>query len=35
MRKVFDDPRLAQSKEQMPFDGTRMIFGGFEVIVQA
>jgi uncharacterized protein YbaA (DUF1428 family) len=35
MRRVFDDPRLAGPKAHMPFDGTRMIFGGFEVLVEA
>jgi hypothetical protein len=31
MEKVMADPRL---KGDMPFDGKRMIFGGFEMIVQ-
>jgi uncharacterized protein YbaA (DUF1428 family) len=35
MQKVFSDPRMAGSVEHMPFDGTRMIFGGFEAIVTA
>lgn len=35
LQKVHDDPRLAESRERTPFDSTRMIFGGFEVIVQA
>lgn len=35
MQKVFADPRSAGPKSSMPFDGTRMIFGGFEVIAQA
>lgn len=35
MKKVADDPRSARSMKDMPFDGTRMIFGGFEVIVNA
>jgi uncharacterized protein YbaA (DUF1428 family) len=29
--KVLDDPRMKQS---MPFDGKRMIFGGFEILVE-
>jgi uncharacterized protein YbaA (DUF1428 family) len=29
--KVLNDPRLAD--EKMPFDGSRMIYGGFDVIV--
>jgi uncharacterized protein YbaA (DUF1428 family) len=32
MEKVMADPRL---KGDMPFDGKRMIFGGFEVLVEA
>ena len=28
--KVMADPRLKGSAESMPFDGKRMIFGGFE-----
>ncbi len=37
MAKVMNDPRLAGmgSPESMPFDGKRMIFGGFKVIVSA
>ena len=31
MKKVMDDPRL--SSLDMPFDGKRMIYGGFEVIL--
>ena len=32
MEKVMADPRLKGS--DMPFDGKRMIFGGFETIVE-
>ena len=32
MAKVMEDPRMANMAE-MPFDGKRMIYGGFEVIV--
>lgn len=28
-----EDPRMASGAEQMPFDGKRMIFGGFEVVL--
>jgi len=35
MQKVFDDPRMPANMAAMPFDGTRMIFGGFDVIVNA
>jgi uncharacterized protein YbaA (DUF1428 family) len=31
MEKVMADPRL---KGDMPFDGKRMIFGGFEMMIQ-
>jgi len=34
MKAVMEDPRMKQP-ESMPFDGKRMIFGGFEVIVDA
>lgn len=33
MQKVMEDPRVADSKVPPPFDGQRMIFGGFEIIV--
>jgi uncharacterized protein YbaA (DUF1428 family) len=35
MKKIMGDPRLQPDKNPMPFDGQRMIFGGFEVIVEA
>ncbi len=37
MAKVMKDPRLAKmmNPDTMPFDGKRMIFGGFKVIVEA
>lgn len=35
MAKAMADPRLAPDRHPMPFDGQRMIFGGFQVIVQA
>jgi len=35
MRRVMDDPRLQPDKAKMPFDGQRMIFGGFEPIFEA
>lgn len=34
MRKVMADPRLNPHDNPMPFDGQRMIFGGFEMIVE-
>ena len=33
MKKVMEDPRMDALKD-MPFDGQRMIFGGFQVIVE-
>jgi len=35
MKNVMADPRLQPDRNPMPFDGTRVIFGGFEVIVDA
>lgn len=33
MQKVMEDPRMAQETNPMPFDGKRVIYGGFEVLV--
>jgi uncharacterized protein YbaA (DUF1428 family) len=33
MKKMMDDPRMDPSKNPMPFDGKRMIYGGFTRIV--
>lgn len=33
MKKIMDDPRMQPDKVQMPFDGKRVIYGGFEVIL--
>ena len=33
MAKVMDDPRMQPGAEGMPFDGPRMIYGGFEALV--
>jgi uncharacterized protein YbaA (DUF1428 family) len=35
MQKVMADPRLQPDRNPMPFDGQRLIYGGFEVIVDA
>ena len=35
MKKVMADPRLQPDTNPMPFDGKRLIYGGFEVIVEA
>ena len=36
-KKVMEDPRMAKmmGPDKMPFDGKRMIFGGFKTIVDA
>ena len=37
MKKMMEDPRMDPSNpenEQMPFDGKRMIFGGFQPVVE-
>jgi uncharacterized protein YbaA (DUF1428 family) len=34
MKKVMADPRLPKDMSAMPFDGKRMIFGGFKTIVE-
>lgn len=33
MKKVMADPRLHPDNNPMPFDGRRMIFGGFDMLV--
>ena len=35
MAKVFADPRMNGPAMDMPFDGKRMIFGGFRMVVDA
>ena len=35
MKRAMTDPRLKPDVNPMPFDGKRMIFGGFEMIVEA
>lgn len=34
MKKVMADPRLKPDMTNMPFDGKRMIFGGFKTFVE-
>jgi uncharacterized protein YbaA (DUF1428 family) len=34
MKKVMSDPKLAEAMKDMPFDGKRMIFGGFKPFVE-
>ena len=33
-KEAMDDPRFNPETHPMPFDGKRMIFGGFEVLVE-
>jgi uncharacterized protein YbaA (DUF1428 family) len=35
MKKVMADPNVQPGVNPMPFDGKRLIFGGFEVLVEA
>lgn len=35
MKKVMEHPSMQKGPEGLPFDGKRMIFGGFQVLVQA
>lgn len=34
MQKVFEDPRLQPDQNPMPFDGKRLIYGGFVPILE-
>jgi uncharacterized protein YbaA (DUF1428 family) len=34
MKKVMADPRVQPDVNPMPFDGKRLIYGGFEVLVE-
>lgn len=33
-KKVMEDPRMKHDQANMPFDGKRLIYGGFETIVE-
>jgi len=35
MKKSMEDPRMKMDPSSLPFDGKRMIFGGFEAVVNA
>lgn len=35
MKRVMEDPRMKPDMENMPFDGKRMIYGGFNTIVES
>ena len=34
LKKVMDDPRMKPGMENMPFDGKRMIYGGFQPFIE-
>ena len=34
MEKVMSDPRMSDENNPMPFDGKRMIFGGFQIVLE-
>ena len=34
MKKMMDDPRMDPEKNPMPFDGKRMIYGGFRPVLE-
>lgn len=34
VKKVMDDPRMDPATNPMPFDGKRMIYGGFVPVVE-
>ncbi len=34
MKKVMSDPRMAADNNPMPFDGKRLIFGGFQKVLE-
>lgn len=33
MKRAFEDPRMDHDPETMPFDMKRMIFGGFQILI--
>ena len=35
MKKLMTDPRMQPDKNPMPFDGKRMIYGGFDILVDS
>ena len=35
MEAMMDDPRMSEETNPMPFDGKRMIYGGFEPVLEA
>jgi uncharacterized protein YbaA (DUF1428 family) len=35
MKKMMEDPRMQPDTNPIPFDGQRVIFGGFEIVLEA
>ncbi|KKJ78458.1 RNA signal recognition particle 4.5S RNA [Kiloniella litopenaei] len=35
MQKAMEDPRMQEEENPMPFDGKRLIYGGFEMMFEA
>lgn len=35
MKAMMDDPRMSPETNPMPFDGKRMIYGGFQMVFEA
>jgi uncharacterized protein YbaA (DUF1428 family) len=35
MKKIFEDPRMSPENNPMPFDGKRLIYGGFQMILES
>jgi uncharacterized protein YbaA (DUF1428 family) len=33
-KRAMEDPRMDPKKNQMPFDGQRLIYGGFQVLFE-
>ena len=33
-KKVMEDPRMQNDENPMPFDGKRLIYGGFEILLE-
>mgnify|MGYP001381382182 CR=1 FL=1 len=34
LKKVLEDPRMKDNMDNMPFDGARMIYGGFQAFLE-
>jgi len=33
--KIMEDPRMSEEENPMPFDGKRLIYGGFDLLVES